>query len=168
MFTRLLSAYDLLTNGYVPKGTYNQADVDALLSQAKTLGDKLLVQFETPSGLPTANINFTTNEPINGQFTDPLNNVTYNATNVAVAGTLVLEFHRLSDLTGDLKYRLAVSNLVCLLQGISIILTLPGRSLQCKLDFPTSCSSLPRIDWFRMRRRNRKLPDFRFRLEGWH
>ena len=93
---------------YVPKGTYNQDHIDTLLSQARVLGDKLLVQFETPSGLPTAYIDFATNEPINGQFTDPLNGVTYNVSDVAVAGTLILEFHRLSDLTGDLKYRLAV------------------------------------------------------------
>jgi mannosyl-oligosaccharide alpha-1,2-mannosidase len=107
--TRLLSSYDLLTNGYVPSGTYNPDHINALLSQAKTLGDKLKVQFDTPSGLPTANINFTTNTPVNGQFTDPLNNVTYNATNTAVAGTLILEFYRLADLTGDESFRVLVS-----------------------------------------------------------
>ncbi|OKL62166.1 hypothetical protein UA08_02164 [Talaromyces atroroseus] len=97
----LLSAYDILKSGYVPEGTYNQTNVDALLTQAKILGDKLKVQFDTPSGLPTSEINFTTNEPINSQYTSSLNNVTYNATNAAVAGTIVLEFARLSDLTGD-------------------------------------------------------------------
>ena len=107
--TRLLSAYDLLTSGYVPEGTYNPDHVNALLSQAKTLGDKLKPQFDTPSGLPTASINFTTNTPVNGQFTDPLNNVTYNASNLAQAGTLVLEFYRLSDLTGDDSFRQLVS-----------------------------------------------------------
>ncbi|CRG89506.1 mannosyl-oligosaccharide alpha-1,2-mannosidase [Talaromyces islandicus] len=101
----LLSAYDLLTSGFVPEGTYNSDHVKALLSQATVLGNKLKVQFDTPSGLPAANINFTTNTPINSQFTNPLNNVTYNATNLAVAGTLILEFTRLSDLTGDQSFR---------------------------------------------------------------
>lgn len=105
----LLSAYDLLTSGYVPEGTYDAGHVNALLSQAKTLGDNLKVQFDTESGLPTANINFTSNTAVNGQFTDPLNNVTYNSTNTAVAGTLVLEFYRLADLTGDSSFRDLVS-----------------------------------------------------------
>lgn len=105
----MLSSYDLLTSGYVPEGTYNADHVNALLSQAKTLGDNLKVQFDTPTGLPTAYINFTTNTAVNGQFTNPLNNVTYNATNTAVAGTLVLEFYRLSDLTGDDSFRELVS-----------------------------------------------------------
>jgi mannosyl-oligosaccharide alpha-1,2-mannosidase len=105
----LLSSYDLLTSGYVPVGTYNQSHVDALLSQAKILGDNLKVQFETPSGLPAANINFTTNTLVNSQFTDPFNNVNYNASNTAVAGTIILEFYRLSDLTGDESFRELVS-----------------------------------------------------------
>lgn len=107
---RLLSAYDLLTSGYVPPGTYNLGHVNALLSQAKTLGDKLKVQFDSPSGLPTAYVDFSTNTPINGQFTDPLNNVTYNSTNTAVAGTSILEFYRLADLTGDESFRTLVSS----------------------------------------------------------
>jgi mannosyl-oligosaccharide alpha-1,2-mannosidase len=96
----------LVTSGYVPEGTYNADHVNALLSQAKTLGDNLKVQFDTASGLPAANINFTTNTAVNGQFINPLNNVTYNATNTAVAGTLVLEFYRLADLlSGDNSFR---------------------------------------------------------------
>ena len=70
--------------------------------------------FNTPSGLPTYQINTTTGEAINGPFpyTDPLTNVTYTAvTNTAVAGTLILEFHRLSDLTGDESFRHLVSSL---------------------------------------------------------
>jgi mannosyl-oligosaccharide alpha-1,2-mannosidase len=101
---RLLSSYDLLTSGYVPEGTYDAANVSALLSQAHTLGNKLKVQFDTPSGLPTAEINFTTNVPINSQYTAS-NGVTYNASNLAQAGTLVLEFYRLTDLTGDESFK---------------------------------------------------------------
>lgn len=106
---RLLSAYDLLTSGYVPAGTYNAGHVNAVLSQAKTLGDKLKPQFQTASGLPTAYIDFSTNSPVNGEFTNPLNNVTYNSANTAVSGSLILEFYRLSDLTGDETYRDLVS-----------------------------------------------------------
>lgn len=103
----LLSAYDLLKNGF-DEG-YDQNHVNALLSQAKTLGDKLKYQFETPSGLPAAELNFTTNMPVESTFTDPLNNKTYNATNLAVAGSLILEFYRLADLTGDQSFRTLVS-----------------------------------------------------------
>ncbi len=95
----------MLTSGYVPDGTYDQGHVNAVLAQAKTLGDKLKPQFKTPSGLPAAYINFSTNTAINGEFTNPLDNKTYNSTNAAVAGTLILEFYRLSDLTGDPSYR---------------------------------------------------------------
>lgn len=106
----LLSAYDLLTSDYVPKGTYDQNLIDAVLTQAQTLGDKLKPQFDNPSGLPAAQINFTTNQIINSMFTDPLNNVTYNDSNVAVAGTIILEFYRLADLTGDQSFKQLVSN----------------------------------------------------------
>jgi mannosyl-oligosaccharide alpha-1,2-mannosidase len=108
----LLSSYDLLTSGYVPEGTYNADHVNSLLSQAKTLGNNLKAQFDTSSGLPTAYINFTTNTAVNGQFTDPLNNIIYNSTNTAVAGTIILEFYRLSDLTGDESFRDLVGYLV--------------------------------------------------------
>lgn len=93
----------------MPEGTYNADHVNALLSQAKTLGDNLKVQFDSASGLPTAYINFTTNTAVNGQFTDPFNNVIYNSTNTAVAGTLILEFYRLADLTSDDSFRQLVS-----------------------------------------------------------
>lgn len=108
MLHRLLSAYDLLTNGYVPKGTYPQGDVDALLKQSIVLGQKLKYQFNTPSGLPAYELNFTTNQITNSTFTDPLNNKTYYDINAAIAGTIILEFHRLSDLTGDPDYRTLV------------------------------------------------------------
>lgn len=104
----LLGAYDLLTSSYVPKGTYDQKLISALLTQAHTLGNTLKPQFDTASGLPTANINLTTHEGVNGQFKDPINNVTYNATNAAIAGTIILEFYRLADLTGDQSFKTLV------------------------------------------------------------
>lgn len=111
IMNRFLSAYDLLTNGYVPKGTYNQDHIERLLSQAKILGDKLKPQFDTPTGLPATYLNFSTNQFVHAQFLNPLDNVTYNSTNTAIAGTIILEFHRLSDLTGDESFRLLVSHL---------------------------------------------------------
>jgi mannosyl-oligosaccharide alpha-1,2-mannosidase len=89
----------------VPRGTYDQSLIDALLKQATTLGNKLKPQFDTPSGLPALYVNFTTNTLVNSQFWNPLDNVTYNATNTAISGTIILEFHRLSDLTGDESFR---------------------------------------------------------------
>ncbi|KIN08302.1 glycoside hydrolase family 47 protein [Oidiodendron maius Zn] len=70
------------------------------------LGDKLKPQFDTPSGLPATYLNFTTNELAHAQFVNPLNNVTYNSTNTEIAGTIILDFRRLSDLTGDESFRL--------------------------------------------------------------
>jgi mannosyl-oligosaccharide alpha-1,2-mannosidase len=135
----------LLTSGYVPEGTYNPDHVNALLSQAKTLGDKLKVQFETPSGLPTANINFTTNTPINGQLTNPLNGVTYNASNTAVSGTLILEFYRLADLTGDESFRELVSQSISFCE-VNKSYQLLGRYVRRKPDLPKSKPSVAWID----------------------
>lgn len=104
----MLSAYDLLTNGDVPEGTYNQDHINSLLTQAKVLGTKLKAQFDTPSGLPATFLNFTSNELVNAQFFNPLDGLTYNSTNTAIAGTIILEFHRLSDLTGDESFRILV------------------------------------------------------------
>jgi mannosyl-oligosaccharide alpha-1,2-mannosidase len=104
----MLSAYDLLTNGDVPEGTYNQDHINGLLSQARILGNKLKPQFDTPSGLPATFLNFTTNELVNAQSVNPLDGKTYNSTNTAIAGTIILEFHRLSDLTGDESFRILV------------------------------------------------------------
>ena len=105
----LLSAHDLITSGLVPHANkYNKKHVKALLAGAKTLADLLAPQFDTPSGLPHFYINTTTHVPSNGHFpyVDPLTNKTYTAvTNTAIAGTIILEYHRLSDLTGDKSYR---------------------------------------------------------------
>ena len=50
-------------------------------------------------------VNFTTNEPIKGTYTNSRTNVTYNSTNAASIGTFLLEWGRLSDLTGNTTYR---------------------------------------------------------------
>lgn len=68
--------------------------IDSILEQAKSLADSLKFAFDTPSGIP---------DPIVYLNPEPrLNGSTVN--NIAEAGTLVLEWVRLSDLTGDPTY----------------------------------------------------------------
>ncbi len=97
-----MGAYDLLNSGLFPN-TYDQSDVDALLTQAVSLSNGLAIAYDTPTGLPTGDVNFTTMMP--NYTTYEFENVTYNATNTAQAGTFILEWFRLSDLTGDETYR---------------------------------------------------------------
>jgi len=116
----LLGAYDLVTSASVPNAsTYNETQVNMLLANAVTLADLIASQFNTPSGLPRFFVNTTTHLPVDGPapFTNPLTNKTYTSViNTAIAGTNILEFHRLSDLTGNNTYRQladkAVSNLI--------------------------------------------------------
>lgn len=90
----LLSAYDLITSGLVPyAGQYNKAHVKALLKGAKDLADLISPLFDTTTGLPYYWLNTTTHKGFPGY------------SNTAVDGTIILEYHRLSDLTGDDKYR---------------------------------------------------------------
>lgn len=88
----MLSGYDLL-KGPLSKLTKNSAAVDALLKQSKSLADSLKFAFNTPSGVPSNNLMFTTHTT-DGSTTNGL----------ATIGTLVLEWQRLSDLTGDKTY----------------------------------------------------------------
>ena len=91
----LQSAYDLITSGKVPFAhTYNKDHVKALLGNAQKLADLLSPVFDSPSGLPWFYVNTVNNSASHQQ-----------PANTAVAGTLILEWHRLSDLTGDPKYR---------------------------------------------------------------
>jgi mannosyl-oligosaccharide alpha-1,2-mannosidase len=89
----LISAYDLLTDAYSHLVS-DDSLVEAILDQAKTLADTLSIAFDTPSGVPDPQI-FLNPEP-------RLNGSTQN--NIAEVGTLILEWTRLSDLTGDSKY----------------------------------------------------------------
>ncbi|KAI9151930.1 putative mannosyl-oligosaccharide alpha-1,2-mannosidase 1B [Paramyrothecium foliicola] len=89
----LISAYDLLKGPY--KGLAKDAAlVEALLDQAIVLGDSLSVAFKTPSGVPDPLIFLNPAPRINGSTRN----------NIAEVGTLVLEWTRLTDLTGDPKY----------------------------------------------------------------
>ncbi|KAJ5819302.1 CAZyme family GH47 [Penicillium riverlandense] len=88
----MLSGYDLL-KGPASSLASDPKLVDALLSQSKNLADVLKFAFDTPSGVPYNNINITSHGN-DGATTNGL----------AVTGTLVMEWTRLSDLTGDDQY----------------------------------------------------------------
>jgi mannosyl-oligosaccharide alpha-1,2-mannosidase len=88
----MLSGYDLL-KGPASSMVQDSDLVDDLLIQAKNLGDVLKFAFDTGSGVPYNNINITS-QGNDGSTTNGL----------AVTGTLVLEWTRLSDLTGDDEY----------------------------------------------------------------
>jgi mannosyl-oligosaccharide alpha-1,2-mannosidase len=98
----LLSAYDLLKSGQFYNG-YGDAKIEMLLKQAVSLADKIAYGFNSPTGIQSSNVNFTSNEPVFGTYT--VGGVTYNSTNTASFGTFVLEWYRLSDLTGNQTYR---------------------------------------------------------------
>ena len=69
--------------------------MEAILKQATHLADILSYSFDTPSGIPR-NTLFITPDGIQ-QSDDEVNGI-------ATIGTLILEWSRLSDLTGDPKY----------------------------------------------------------------
>ncbi|KAK4189403.1 glycoside hydrolase [Podospora australis] len=89
----LLSAYDLITGPL--HGNSSSVKVSAILKQAKRLADNLKVAFYTPSGIPDNQLNF-----------NPPRRVGSSTNGIATIGTLVLEWTRLSDLTGDPEYAL--------------------------------------------------------------
>lgn len=88
----MISAWDLLSDpfSHMAKIPYLR---QALYDQMVTLGDALSCAFNTPSGVPR-------------DWVDPaLCQTDQGTTNtVAGVGTLILEFARLSDITGDKKY----------------------------------------------------------------
>ncbi|OOF95402.1 glycoside hydrolase family 47 protein [Aspergillus carbonarius ITEM 5010] len=88
----MLSGYDLL-KGPASDLVQDSSKVDLLLTQSKNLGDVLKFAFDTPSGVPYNNLNITSGGN-DGATTNGL----------AVTGTLVLEWTRLFDLTGDPTY----------------------------------------------------------------
>lgn len=93
-FGGLLSGYDLLQQGEYRKLVKDEKLIDACLEQAKSLADSLKFAFDTPSGVPDPIIRLNPVKEKNGSETN----------NIAEAGTLVLEWTRLSDLTGDTEY----------------------------------------------------------------
>ncbi|KAH8892323.1 glycoside hydrolase family 47 protein [Thozetella sp. PMI_491] len=88
----MLSAYDLLMGPL--KDKYNgPIDPARILAVTKVLADNLKVAFDTPSGFPD-----------NGVAYWPPHRVGSTTNSIATGGTLVLEWTRLSDLTGDPVY----------------------------------------------------------------
>ncbi|KAF2029320.1 glycoside hydrolase [Setomelanomma holmii] len=87
----MLSGYDLLS-GPLADLADNQADVDALLTQSINLANNLSYAFETPSGVPWNNLFF------NNRSNDGSPN------GLATVGTLILEWTRLADLSGNSTY----------------------------------------------------------------
>ncbi|KAK1759562.1 glycoside hydrolase family 47 protein [Echria macrotheca] len=88
----LLSAYDLMSANATGH-TFAPSDLSAILEQAVHLADNLKVAFDTPSGVPDNDLRF-----------DPPRRVGSETNGLATIGTLVLEWTRLSDLTGNPEY----------------------------------------------------------------
>ncbi|KPM41153.1 putative mannosyl-oligosaccharide alpha-1,2-mannosidase 1B [Neonectria ditissima] len=89
----LLSAYDLLSGPF--KNLVKQPELrDILLEKAVTLADSLSIAFDTPSGVPDDEIIFNPEPRRVGNLDS----------SITCIGTLVLEWTRLSDLTGNLTY----------------------------------------------------------------
>ncbi|CAK7221402.1 hypothetical protein SCUCBS95973_004486 [Sporothrix curviconia] len=94
----LVSGYDLLMTpeALSPdlKPLYsNRTLLDALGHQAENLAKNLMVAFDTPSGIPDNTLRFSPPRR-NGSTTN----------SIATIGTLVLEWTRLSDITGNPQY----------------------------------------------------------------
>lgn len=88
----MISGYDLLTGPLADLAT-DSSKVDALLTQSQKLADLLKFAFDTSSGVPYNNLNITSG-----------GNDGATSNGLAVTGTLVLEWTRLSDLTGNDEY----------------------------------------------------------------
>ncbi|ATY62020.1 mannosidase MsdS [Cordyceps militaris] len=89
----LLSAYDLLKGPY-KRLANDPKQVDALLTQAARLADTLSFAFDTPSGVADGYLVLNPARRISGR----------SSSNLAEVGTLILEWTRLSDLTGNPVY----------------------------------------------------------------
>jgi mannosyl-oligosaccharide alpha-1,2-mannosidase len=87
----MLSGYDFLS-GSLAHLADDPADVAALLEQSINLANNLSYAFETPSGVPWNVLNLTTR----GNDGEP--------NGLATVGTLILEWVRLADLTGNTTY----------------------------------------------------------------
>lgn len=88
----MLSGYDLL-KGPLNGLASNPDAVEALLTQSKNLANILKFAFDTPTGIPYNNLNISSG-----------GNDGATSNGLATIGTLVLEWTRLSDLTGDSQY----------------------------------------------------------------
>ncbi|KAJ2474108.1 hypothetical protein GGI02_000319 [Coemansia sp. RSA 2322] len=80
-------------------GAYELDNDPMLLKQAKQVADSLSYAFNTTTGLPATHVD------VNGKIPLPTDEIC-----IAEAGTLQLEFKKLSQLTGDDKYTKLVEN----------------------------------------------------------
>lgn len=87
----MLSGYDFLS-GPLAHLADDPAHVAALLTQSINLANNMSFAFNTPTGVPYNLLNFSTREPI------------IEPNGLATVGTLILEWTRLSDLSGDESY----------------------------------------------------------------
>ncbi|KAK4164498.1 glycosylhydrolase 47-4 [Cladorrhinum sp. PSN259] len=101
----LVSAYDLSLE-------------PALLQKAKELGDMLLLSFDTPNGIPPFWFDF--RKAKTGHL------VAGNNDPSAAMGSLALEFTRLSQLTGDTKYREKVERVTDFFERVQEESRVPG------------------------------------------
>lgn len=88
----MISGYDLL-KGPASGLIKDKSKVETLLTQSKNLADILKFAFNTTSGVPYNNVNIESHD-----------NDHAKTNGLAVTGTLVLEWTRLSDLTGNPEY----------------------------------------------------------------
>ncbi|KAJ1963267.1 hypothetical protein GGI12_002156 [Dipsacomyces acuminosporus] len=75
-------------------GAYELDNDPMLLEKAKQVGDMLALAFDTPTGLPTSRVDVNRKEKVATAMLC-----------IAEGGTVQLEFQKLSQLTGDPKYR---------------------------------------------------------------
>ncbi|KAF2001707.1 glycoside hydrolase family 47 protein [Amniculicola lignicola CBS 123094] len=87
----MISGYDLLS-GPLADLAENKSNIAALLTQSINLANTLSYAFDTPSGIP-----------YNGLYL-PTRSVNPSPNGLATTGTLILEWTRLSDLTGNATY----------------------------------------------------------------
>ncbi|XP_014554825.1 glycoside hydrolase family 47 protein [Bipolaris victoriae FI3] len=87
----MLSGYDLL-RGPLAHLADNPSNVEALLTQSINLANNLSYAFETPSGVPWNNLD------LSARGNDG------NPNGLATIGTLILEWTRLADLSGNQTY----------------------------------------------------------------
>ena len=89
----MVAAHDLLSGPF--KGLTKNPNASQLVPQAKQLANAVKFAFRTPSGIPSNNLNLTSQMPTSDNG---------GTGGLAIVGSLVLEWQRLSDLTGDAEY----------------------------------------------------------------
>lgn len=87
----MISGYDFLS-GPLAHLADDKDNVDALLKQAKNLANALSYAFDSPSGVPYNTLSFTDRSVVNA------------SNGLATVGTLILEWVRLADITGNKTY----------------------------------------------------------------